>query len=90
MSKANEPESVVLTDGNGVERECICIDRLTVDGRVFVALIDEECEAGEYFIMEIIGEGDDGTTLEPIATDDEYDRIGEIFNEHLSQLYGEG
>ncbi|MBP3685701.1 MAG: DUF1292 domain-containing protein [Clostridia bacterium] len=90
MSKANEPETVVLTDASGAERECICIDRLTVDGRVYVALIDEECEAGEYFIMEIAGEGEDGTTLEPIATDEEYDRIGEVFNEHLSQLYGEG
>lgn len=87
---SNEPESVVLTDENGNERECICIDRLTIDGVIYVALIDSECEAGEYFMMRIESEGDDGTLLQPIESDDEYERIGLIFNDHLAQLYGEG
>ena len=91
MSKhQKEPESVMLTDENGTERECICIDRLTVDEQIYVALIDAECEPGEYFMMRIESEGDDGTTLQPIDTDEEYERIGLLFNEHLMQLYGEG
>ena len=42
MSKANEPETVVLTDASGAERECICIDRLTVDGRVYTVFSQQK------------------------------------------------
>ena len=86
------PDIISVMDDSGSEREFEIVDRYdTDDGRSYLALIpvfateaDMLADSGELLILRISEEDD--TVLEPVD-DEEYDRIGAIFEERLADLF---
>lgn len=83
------PELYTLVDEEGNEKLFELIDVLEEDGKVYFALIPhvenpaellEECE----LVVLAVQEGEDGADiLVPIESDDEYERIAQIFIDRL-------
>jgi len=86
------PDIISVLDDSGEEREFEVVDRYdTDDGKSYMALIpkydnqaDLLTDSGELLILRISEE--DETVLEPID-EEEYDRIGAIFEERLADLF---
>lgn len=85
---------VTVVDDDGVEQEFEVLDRIeTENGKKYVALIpyfenpeDMLDDSGELIILRVTEAGDD-TILEPIEDDGEFDEIGGIFQERLSEFF---
>ena len=83
------PELYTLVDEEGNEKLFELIDVLEEDGKVYFALIPhvedpaellEECE----LVVLAVQEGEDGSDiLIPIESDEEYERIAQIFIDRL-------
>ena len=85
---------VTVVDDDGKEFEFEVLDRIeTDDDKKYIALLpvfdsEEELldDSGELIILRVLD--DDGeTVLEPIEDDDEFDEIGAIFEERLSEMF---
>lgn len=87
------PDIVTVIDEDGVEHEFEVLDRIETDDSKYVAMIpvysgEEELldDSGELIILRVIEENDD-TVLEPIEDEDEFNEIGQIFEERLSEMF---
>ena len=93
MSEEFNPDLVSVIDENGVEHVFEELDRIETDTAKYVALLPVYDEAeeildddGELIILKVCEE-DGETYLEPIEDDDEFNEIGKIFEERLSELF---
>lgn len=85
---------VTVVDDDGVEHQFEVLDRIeTDDNKKYIALTavydnpeDMLDDSGELIILRVVEE-DDETVLEPIEDDDEFDEIGGIFQERLSEMF---
>ena len=87
------PDIVTVIDEDGVEHEFEVLDRIETDDSKYVAMIpvfsgEEELldDSGELIILRAIEENDE-TVLEPIEDEDEFNEIGQIFEERLSEMF---
>lgn len=88
------PEIVSILDEEGNEHLFEELDRIENENGKYVALLpyyetEEETtddEADELIILKVIEENDD-FYLEPIEDDKEFNEIGEIFEERLSEMF---
>ncbi len=89
-----DPDIVTVVDDDGVEHEFEVLDRIEKDDdKKYVAMIpvysDEEAlleDSGELIILRVIEDGDE-TVLEPIEDEDEFNEIGRIFEDRLSEMF---
>ena len=93
MSEEFNPDLVSVIDENGVEHVFEELDRIETDSAKYVALLPVYDEAeeildddGELIILKVCDE-DGETYLEPIEDDNEFNEIGKIFEERLSELF---
>ena len=93
MSEEFNPDLVSVVDENGVEHIFEELDRIETDTAKYVALLPVYDEAeeildddGELIILKVCEE-DGETYLEPIEDDNEFNEIGQIFEERLSELF---
>ncbi len=93
MSEEFNPDIVSVIDENGVEHVFEELDRIETDTAKYVALLPVYDEAeeildddGELIILKV-SEEDGETYLEPIEDDNEFNEIGKIFEERLSELF---
>ena len=86
---------VTVVDDDGNEHEFEILDRIeTDDDQKYVAmvpvyekeeeLLDDSCE---LIILRVLEEDDGETVLEPIEDEDEFNEIGAIFEDRLSELF---
>lgn len=87
------PDIVTVVDEDGVEHEFEVIDRIETDDSKYVAMIpvfaEEEDlldDSGELIILRVIEENGE-TVLEPIEDEDEFNEIGQVFEERLSEMF---
>ncbi len=89
-----DPDIATVVDDDGVEHQFEILDRIEDDdGKKYVAMIpvftDEEAlleDDGELIVLRLIEE-DGETVLEPIEDEDEFNEIGRIFEERLSEMF---
>lgn len=93
MSEEFNPDIVSVVDEDGVEHVFEELDRIETDTAKYVALLPVYDEAeeildddGELIILKV-SEEDGETYLEPIEDDNEFDEIGKIFEERLSEIF---
>ncbi len=93
MSEEFNPDLVSVIDENGVEHVFEELDRIETDTAKYVALLPVYDDAeeiidddGELIILKVCEE-DGETYLEPIEDDNEFNEIGKIFEERLSELF---
>ncbi len=93
MSEEFNPDLVSVIDENGVEHIFEELDRIETDTAKYVALLPVYDEAeeiidddGELIILKVCEE-DGETYLEPIEDDNEFNEIGKIFEDRLSELF---
>ena len=93
MSEEFNPDLVSVIDENGVEHVFEELDRIETDTAKYVALLPVYDEAeeildddGELIILKVCEE-DGETYLEPVEDDNEFNEIGKIFEERLSELF---
>ncbi len=91
------PEIFTLTDEEGNEHEFELMDVMEVDGTTYYALVpySEDPEAALEEDTELVilkgGADEDGVDyLTTIDNDEEYDRIGNMFIERISEMLEEG
>lgn len=86
------PEIFTLTDEEGNEHEFELMDVMELDGTTYYALVpyteDPEAALAEDTELVILkgGEEDGVDFLTTIDNDEEYDRIGNIFLERISEM----
>lgn len=86
------PEIFTLTDEEGNEHEFELMDVMEVDGTTYYALVpyteDPEAALAEDTELVILkgGEEDGVDFLTTIDNDEEYDRIGNMFLERISEM----
>lgn len=88
-----DPDIVTVVDDDGVEHQFEVLDRIETDDTKYVAMIpvfdDNESlldDSGELIILRVIEENDE-TVLEPIEDEDEFNEIGRVFEERLSEMF---
>ena len=89
-----DPDIVTVVDDDGVEHEFEVLDRIeTDDDKKYIAMIpvftEEEDlleDSGELIVLRVT-ENDDETILEPIEDEDEFNEIGRLFKERLSEMF---
>lgn len=93
MSEEFNPDLVSVIDENGVEHIFEELDRIETDTAKYVALLPVYDDAeeiidddGELIILKVCDE-DGEIYLEPIEDDNEFNEIGKIFEERLSELF---
>ena len=93
MNEEFNPDLVSVIDENGVEHVFEELDRIETDTAKYVALLPVYDEAeeildddGELIILKVLEE-DGEIYLEPIEDDNEFNEIGKIFEERLSELF---
>lgn len=93
MDENYNPDIVSVVDEDGVEHIFEELDRIETDDARYVALLPVYDEAeeileddGELIILKV-SEEDGETYLEPIEDEDEFQEIGSIFEERLSDLF---
>lgn len=93
MSEEYGPDIVSVVDDDGVEHTFEELDRIETDKGRYVALLpvyDEVADVldddGELIILKVEEEGEE-TYLAPIEDDAEFDEVGEIFEERLSEMF---
>ena len=83
------PEIFTLTDEEGNEQEFELVDIMEADGTVYYALIpyhEEIEEDTELVVLKVCDDGE-GEYLATIDNDEEYERIGQIFIERITEMF---
>ncbi len=94
--KGYDPEIFTLTDEEGVEHEFELMDVMEENGTVYYALIpyledpEEMLEEDTELVVLKVGEENGEEFLATIDNDEEYERIGALFIERISQMLEEG
>lgn len=93
MSEEYNPDIVSVVDEDGKEHIFEELDRIETDDAKYVALLplyDEKekllDESGELIILKVSEENGE-TYLEPIEDDEEFNEIGNIFEERLADMF---
>ena len=93
MSEEYNPDIVSVVDEDGKEHIFEELDRIETDDAKYVALLplyDEKEklleESGELIILKVSEESGE-TYLEPIEDDEEFNEIGNIFEERLADMF---
>lgn len=89
-----DPDIVTVVDDAGEEHEFEVLDRIeTDDDKRYIAMIpvfgsEEDLleDSGELIILRVTEEKGD-TILEPIEDEDEFNEIGKIFEDRLSEMF---
>ncbi len=88
------PDIVSVVDENGEEHIFEELDRIETDEGRFVALLPVYDEAeeilddsGELIILSVIEDADGETYLEPIEDDELFNKIGQLFEERLEDIF---
>ena len=88
-----DPDIVTVVDDDGVEHQFEVLDRIENDDNKYVAMIpvfdDDEAlldDSGELIILRVVEENDE-TVLEPIEDEDEFNEIGRVFEDRLSEMF---
>ncbi len=93
MQLMEEGTILTLIDENDKEAEFEAIATLELDGKNYVGLTptEEDLETDDGMLVILVSETDESgeTTFTTIDSEDEYDRIGQIFLEELNNLYFE-
>ena len=90
------PEIFTLTDEEGNEHEFELMDVMEENGTVYYALVpytedpDAMIEEDTELVILKVGEENGEEFLATIDNDEEYERIGNIFIERISQMLEEG
>ena len=86
-----EEEILILTDEEGNEMNFALLSSLEYEGSEYRALIpvDEEGNetSDEYVILKIATDENGEQVLETIEDDEEFDRIADIFDDELSDVF---
>jgi uncharacterized protein YrzB (UPF0473 family) len=95
MSKEYDPDIVSVVDENGKEHIFEELDRIETDTGRYVALLptyDDAAEQlqddGDIIILKVTEE-DGETYLSQIEDDDEFNEIGQLFEDRLIELFEE-
>lgn len=93
MSEEYNPDIITVIDEEGQEHSFEELDRIETDKGKYVALLplfDEAEEIleddGELIILKV-SEEDDEFYLSPIEDDSEFEEIGSLFEERLSEMF---
>lgn len=90
-NKEYEPEILILTDEEGNELNFALLASLEDGGVEYKALVpvDEEGnETGDEYVILKCAEDENGEpVLETIEDDDEFDRIADIFDDDLADVF---
>ena len=96
MAEEYKPEIFTLTDEEGTEHEFELMDIMEVDGTVYYALVpyteDPEAKIEEDTELVVLKAGTDENGedfLSTIDNDEEYDRIGQMFLDRISEMLEE-
>ena len=94
MEKEYNPDIVSVVDEEGKEHVFEELDRIETDDGRYVALLpmyDDPQEmlddSGELIILKVEEDDDADTYLCPIEDEDEFNEIGQAFEERLSELF---
>ncbi len=79
-----EPDRVVLTDEEGVEREFDIIGTLEMEGNEYFALVAVEGDEDEYIILKAVEENGEEVLI-TIDDDDEFDRVADAFDNEMME-----
>ena len=86
-----EDEILILTDEDGKELNFALLSSLEYEGSEYRALIpvDEEGNetSDEYLILKIATDENGEQVLETIEDDEEFDRVADIFDDQLSDVF---
>lgn len=85
------PDIVSVIDEDGKEHIFEELDKIETEDGKYVALLpldenENDEEDGELIILKVIEENGE-TILEPIEDEEEFDDIGQIFEERLSDMF---
>ena len=88
------PDLLTLTDDEGVEMEFQILDQIDTDEGHFLALLpveeaDDEDENGSYYILKEEEDEDGEPMLAEVEDEELLDRLAEIFQAHVDEMYGE-
>ncbi|MBR4286853.1 MAG: DUF1292 domain-containing protein [Clostridia bacterium] len=93
-NKEFNPDIVTVVDENGVQHVFEELDRIETDEGRFIALLPVYDEAeeildddGELIILTVVEDEDGETYLEPIEDEKLFNKIGELFEERLEDLF---
>lgn len=86
-----EPLIVSIVDEEGEEHIFEELDTLELDDKEYVALLpiyedDDVMDDGELIILNRVYDGDE-IYLEPIEDEDEFMRVGKMFEERLADMF---
>ena len=89
-----DPDIVTVVDEEGAEHQFEVLDRIeTDDDKKYIAMIpvfeggeDLLDDSGELIILRVTEENGE-SYLEPIEDEDEFDEIGKIFEDRLSDMF---
>ena len=89
-----DPDIVTVVDDDGQEHTFEVLDRIETDGdKKYIAMIpvfenEEDIldDSGELIILSVKEENGE-TYLEPIEDEQEFNEIGKIFEERLSEIF---
>jgi uncharacterized protein YrzB (UPF0473 family) len=94
MEDAYNPDIVSVVDEDGKEHVFEELDRIETDNGRYVALLpmyDDPQEmlddSGELIILKVEEDDDGDTYLCPIEDDDEFNEVGQAFEERLADLF---
>lgn len=91
MSEEYTPEIVSVIDEEGKEHIFEELDRIETDEGKYIALLpltdeEDDDESGELIILRVSEENGE-SYLEPIEDEDEFNEVGKLFEERLSDMF---
>ncbi len=91
IEETYEPLIVSIVDEEGEEHIFEELDTLELDDKEYVALLpiyedDDVMDDGELIILNRVYDGDE-IYLEPIEDEDEFMRVGKMFEERLADMF---
>lgn len=94
MNETYNPDIVTVVDEEGVEHTFEELDRIETETGRYVALLPVYDEAeeildddGELILLKVQEEADGEIFLEPIEDEEEFNTVGQLFEERLSDLF---
>ncbi len=94
MNENYNPDIVTVVDEEGVEHTFEELDRIETETGRYVALLPVYDEAeeildddGELILLKVQEEADGEIFLEPIEDEAEFNTVGELFEERLSDMF---
>lgn len=91
-SAAPQPNIVPLAFEDGTVVNCMEITRFDVDGNTYVVLLplneDGQNESGSVYVYRFVTDENGQTLLSNIESQEEYEKVSEVFNQMVSSMMG--